>query len=105
MKLLDSPTCDVLMEIWNERDAQDEKWGQQNHANGTGGWFLRRAAEEARTACNFATSEGRLTWRHILEEEVAEVFAESDAGKLRTELLQVAAVAAAWVEAIDRRAA
>ncbi|TIH26025.1 NUDIX hydrolase, partial [Subtercola vilae] len=42
-------------------------------------------------------------WQDILLEEVFEAFAESDTSKLRTELIQVAAVAQQWVEAIDRR--
>jgi hypothetical protein len=41
----------------------------------------------------------------ILREEVYEAFAEEDPAALRTELIQVAAVAATWVDAIDRRAA
>ena len=36
-------------------------------------------------------------------EEVAEAFAEADVRRLRAELVQCAAVAVKWVEAIDRR--
>ncbi|MFI1165600.1 hypothetical protein ACH4UM_18790 [Streptomyces sp. NPDC020801] len=36
-------------------------------------------------------------------EEALEALAEDDPGKLRAELVQVAAVAVAWIEAIDRR--
>jgi hypothetical protein len=50
-------------------------------------------------------AEKTLKWVDILEEEVAEAAAESDPAKLRAELVQVAAVAVAWIEAIDRRAA
>jgi hypothetical protein len=39
----------------------------------------------------------------VLNEEVAEAFAESDPAKLRAELLQVAAVCAAWIYDIDTR--
>jgi hypothetical protein len=56
-------------------------------------------------ACQSAADGGYLDWLHILREEVAEAFAESDPAKLRAELVQVAAVAVNWVEAIDRRAA
>lgn len=41
----------------------------------------------------------------MLLEEVAEAFAESDDARLRAELVQVAAVAQAWIESIDRRSA
>ena len=37
-------------------------------------------------------------------EEVAEAFEEHDPARLRSELVQVAAVAVAWVEKIDRDA-
>jgi len=95
-------TGKVLKEVLVERAAQDFKWGEQNHPDGTSTmWqaeadFMRRECEEA-----FAGGEG--TWKHVLLEEVAEAIAEEDQVKLRTELLQVAAVAVAWVECIDRR--
>jgi hypothetical protein len=91
--------------VEHERQRQQAKWGEQNHPDGTG---LdpdgdRELADLARNACNQAASEGRCTYRLILEEEVCEAFAESDPAKLRAELVQIAAVAVAWVEAIDRR--
>jgi hypothetical protein len=52
--------------------------------------------------CKERAAHGEVTWLDILLEEVAEAFAESDLVKLRTELIQVAAVAVRWVEAIDR---
>ena len=48
---------------------------------------------------------GNGTWRHILTEEVWEAFAEKDSARLRAELVQVAAAAVNWIEAIDRRQA
>ena len=46
---------------------------------------------------------GSLAWDGILLEEVYEAFAEEDPIKLRSELVQVAAVAVQWIAAIDRR--
>jgi hypothetical protein len=43
-----------------------------------------------------------VTWAHILTEEFYEALAEADPEKLREELVQVAAVAVAWVECLDR---
>jgi hypothetical protein len=57
----------------------------------------------ARNSNDRAVREGTLTWTHILEEEVCEALAETDQERLREELVQVAAVACAWVECIDRR--
>ncbi len=96
-------TLDVLEEVYAERERQQAKWGEQNHPDGTGSLHHKHAATEARRACNQAADEGYITYAHILDEEVQEAFAESDSDKLREELVQVAAVAVAWVEAIDRR--
>lgn len=107
----------VLGEVYAERFQQEAKWGQQNHADGTDvnwvdhirpgfGWEgppARHAANMARAACKRAARDGKDTWLWILLEEVAEAFAESDPAALRAELVQVAAVAVAWAQAIDRR--
>ncbi|GGO64207.1 NUDIX hydrolase [Nonomuraea cavernae] len=61
------------------------------------------AADQAKRAVAEAVAAGRLTWRHILHEEVLEAFAEDEAARLREELIQVAAVAVKWAQALDRR--
>jgi hypothetical protein len=93
----------VVREVRYERFEQGAKWGQQDHPDGTGLWVHQAASRAAREECDFAFQAGRGSWRLILAEEVAEAFAETDPAALRTELLQVAAVAVAWVEALDRR--
>lgn len=110
----------VLIEVADERRAQDEKWGERNHPNGTGpdldiiddiGYFpgedgnagLAECAKDRTDALSHVP--GRVTWAHILTEEWAEAMAEDDPALLREELIQVAAVATQWVEAIDRAAA
>lgn len=60
------------------------------------------AAEAARQECDHADAYGRCTWGHILNEEACEALGESNAKGLRAELVQVAAVATAMIEAIDR---
>ena len=77
----------ILEDIAKERNRQDEKWGEQNHDD--------------------------MTWVTILGEEFGEVchealvykFAEIEDAeeRLRAELIQVAAVAVAHIECIDRR--
>jgi hypothetical protein len=99
-------TQQVLEEVLHERLKQNEKWGEQSHPDGTGGALAFEVAEITRRDCEFAFSDVTTdvgTWRHILDEEVAEAFAETEPDKLRAELVQVAAVAAAWIESIDRR--
>lgn len=104
----------VLEEVAAERAVQDARWGEQNHPDGTGPdirlhdggrWNSRYIADLYRSWCNSAAARGKLTWKDILTEEVFEAFAEDDPARLRAELLQVAAVAAAWAQAIDRRQA
>lgn len=88
-----------------ERQAQLAKWGEQQHPDGTGQYPETIDADVARMACQSAAEGGYLDWLHILREEVAEAFAESDPAKLRAELVQVAAVCAAWIADIDARPA
>lgn len=94
----------ALADIADERERQDDTWGEQNHEDGTGGKYDVILRDAARNACQREAEAGHPTWRSILFEEVAEAFAETDPAKLRAELVQVAAVAAAWIEAMDRRA-
>jgi hypothetical protein len=99
------PDAHVLAEIQAERQRQDAKWGEQNHPDGTGNKSQQDYADQARKWCEAAFGSGYGTWADVLAEEVAEVNAERDPARLRAELVQVAAVAAAWIAAIDRRAA
>ncbi|MFI8531766.1 hypothetical protein ACIGMX_16190 [Streptomyces aquilus] len=86
-----------------ERQRQLAKFGDQHHPDGTGQYPETIDADVARMACECAAEGGYLDWMHILREEVAEAFAESDPVKLRAELVQVAAVCAAWIADIDSR--
>lgn len=106
----------ILHEIADERIRQDDKWGEQNHPDGTGttwiedlmpfAWREDRAAHIALLAkaqCQREARTGRSTWRGIALEEIAEAFAETDPELLRAELVQAAAVLVNWIGAIDRR--
>ena len=107
-------TENVLREVTAERLAQDSKWGEQNHLvlDPTGieqsKNFLCYAhriptEEDARFQCEIAFKHGVGTWLHILIEEMSEVAScGSDKEALRKELIQVAAVAVAAVESLDR---
>lgn len=100
----------VLAEVAAERHRQDAKWGQQNHPDLSSdsdlGLAVRTYAAEADDWKDVNAERvyaDALSWDGILLEEVFEALAESNPAKLRAELVQVAAVAAAWIEAIDRR--
>lgn len=107
----------ILEEVAVERARQDDKWGEQNHPNGTGsdrtvlhslGAFQQDVnldlAELAKQRVDLLARSGACTYEAILTEEWAEAIACDNPAELRAELIQVAAVAVAWVEAIDRRA-
>lgn len=101
-------TVGVLQEVQQERERQNIKWGIQNHPDGTcagpnGAITAKQHADAARSVCDQMAKLGKLTWSHILTEELMEAYAETEAPKLRKELIQVAAVATQWVECIDRR--
>ncbi|GHH30037.1 NUDIX hydrolase [Streptomyces rubradiris] len=97
------PDAPILGEIQAERARQDAKWGEKNHPDGTGNKSQQDRAEAARRWCESAFGSGYGTWADILTEEVAEAEAERVPARLRAELIQVAAVAVAWIGAIDRR--
>lgn len=114
----------VVANVVEERVAQEAKWGQQNHPNGTGGetgiepfgyadaadladWLAKpepdgTVADFMRHRCEVMFSQGSGTYEAILTEEWGEAVSEPDPAKLRAELIQVAAVAIAWAEKIDR---
>lgn len=74
----------VLGEVADERARQDAKWGQQDHEVGI--WLGILGEEFGEVAKEIAESQAR----------------PLDVEHLREELVQTAAVAVAWVEAIDR---
>lgn len=92
----------IVRDLANERMRQDKLWGVQNHPNGTGMVGDSDRADSAKHVCQVMFRNDMGSWRDILHEEVQEAFAEHDPELLRTELIQVAAVALAWVENIDR---
>lgn len=81
---------EVLDEVQRERVKQDRKWGQQNHVGAH--WLailMEEVGEAAQCVCKAdipPVSHDTSVWRQ----------------GLRDELIQVAAVAVAWIEAHDR---
>lgn len=104
--ILREPAHAVLDEIAAERARQDAKWGQQNHPDGTAAdEFNLMLVQQWKDLVDKNATEGESNWNNILFEEAYEAAAETDPAKLRAELVQIAAVAVAWIECIDRRAA
>lgn len=119
----------ILIEVQDECVKQLEKWGVQSHRDicHRGGLGLATAdpvREYGPLAAKWKHANGQrfkagsddpryahmadgpyLAWDGILLEEVFKALEQiGNDAKLREELVQVAAVAASWIEAIDRRA-
>lgn len=100
---------EIVAEVQAEQYRQHAKWGPQSFPNGTGpdGILMGRPfAQYEQVIKNFVdrlAGEGESHWIGILLEEVFEAAAEENPAKLRAELIQVMAVAQAWVEDIDRK--
>jgi hypothetical protein len=117
-------------EIDAERQRQLAKWGEQHHPDVdardipdvTHPYYASRADiwrqvnEERSTPSTSGrckahcvagpdTPHTHTAWDGILLEEVYEALAEADPARLRAELIQVAAVCAAWIADIDSRGA
>ena len=93
----------IFDEIARERERQTELHpGTDDAPDGTGGSGRRTWETIARNACDRAAREGRCSFAHVLDEEASEVLAEEDPVKLRSELVQLAAVCVKWVEKLDR---
>lgn len=106
-------TENVLMDVEEERSRQFHRYGtNEDLEDGTGGdwlWPVSMAPAdvlEKMFRTDYEKHEarhGRPTWMHLVREEVAEAFQETDRTRLREELIQVAALCVSWVEKIDTR--
>jgi hypothetical protein len=108
----------VLNDVAAERGRQVRRYGDNDDLeDGTGPnvrWLGRYCLTESDPAKQIELSvrsdyeehereNGKPTWMHLVREEVAEAFAESDPTRLRAELIQVAALAVSWIEKLDAR--
>lgn len=94
----------IARDLAEERERQERKWGPQHHPDGTLDVPSRRQARDIqRDAVDAAAVHGEESWYGILLEEVFEAGAEENPQALRKELVQVMAVAGAWIEDIDSR--
>lgn len=97
-------------EITRERLRQLETFGDQRHPDldpqsytATDRESYALEAQRWQRLNALRARDGRTAWDGILLEEVYEALGEDDPAKLRTELVQTAAVIAAWISDLDRR--
>ncbi|MCU0688033.1 MAG: hypothetical protein MUF34_38280 [Polyangiaceae bacterium] len=106
----------VLDEVAAERARQEAKWGQCDYpsvgpefeGNRTGqacAHYGLPPEQIAKRRTDEADQRGAVTFAHVAVEELAEALSAPDEGARREELVQLAAVAVKWIEAIDRRRA
>ena len=96
---------ELLQLVANEREAQVAEFGQQDHRSLYSENALRefqRKADHYHQVNDARVAEGSLSWDGILLEEVYEALSETDPVLRIEELVQVAAVALAEIEAIQR---
>jgi len=105
----------VLEEVKEHRAEQFARYGTNDDLeDGTGPfseWTSPLTAYDARTIEDqfrrgyerHERATGAPTWMHLVREEVAEAFQEAATGRLRAELLQVAALCVSWIETLDGR--
>jgi hypothetical protein len=104
----------VLDLVLAERREQEARYGVANevHLDGTNPetrWLLPYtfdAATEIQKALRtdyeeFEEENWAPTWLHLVREEIAEAFQETDPTRLAAELVQVAALCVSWVERLD----
>jgi hypothetical protein len=98
-------TMTVLGDVLEERERQDDQWGEQNHPS----FGVNSANRNAKMLADMwkGINAGRvkhdtLTFDGIAFEEIYEAMAEPDGPELYAELIQAAAVFACWAEKLRR---
>jgi len=107
-----SVTDQMLLAVRARRASQDEAEGYvRDYADGVSGTRFhgpdattdKQHALEAQRAHDAALRAARLSWRHKLELACAELYVESNPKKLRSRIIEAAAVAVSWGEGLEVR--
>lgn len=94
----------ILDDVNAERIRQDQKWGPLSYQVGSNAREFEMPSESrAQSLCDQAHKDGKLTWGHILVEELAEVLDSFSEEEREKELIQLAAVAVWAVEDLRRK--
>lgn len=108
-------TIEVLERVFQERTRQVSTYGHNTDLeDGTGPetrWALPASSNSARDLEqmfrqdyeDYEEETGKPTWVHLVREEIAEAFQETDPALLAAELTQVAALCVSWVEKLETR--
>jgi|SRR5579859_5199996 len=91
----------VMEEIVDERFRQDAKWGEQNYKGGNGLASHLGLAGVYKTLNDLPSIQK--TWKDVFLGEMHEALGATSDEELRQQLVQLAALAVAWIQAIDRK--
>lgn len=97
-------TASIATEAVEEIQAQMRKWGidRVHPGVGPGDYVVVNVARMLERVSRVSQDVTETTWANILGEEVGEAIRAEGEEARRAELVQVAAVALAWIDAIDR---
>lgn len=93
----------ILGDVWAERVRQIEKFGEQHREDGADPMTYGPIAARSRENFQNAEANGGATWHRALNGPFFESVSETDPAMLRASLVELAAVACAWIEDIDSR--
>jgi len=96
----------IFNEIRKERVRQDKKFGLQDHPminKDIKKEKLEEDLKKIRFENDFSRPSKGNCWYYIFAEEILEAFSETEPEKQREEMIQVAAVAVAIIECLDRK--
>ena len=95
----------VLDEVAAERERHREIYGaSEDWPDGTSEGY-RTLRDWSEKVTEELADHGELTWTRVLLMDTYAALFHTDPARLRPALVRVAAVALAWIEALDRRAA
>lgn len=99
----DCRTVTVLGDVQAERSRQIAKWGVQHRKDGSDPGTYRAIAARSRENFQNAEAAGSATWHQAVNGPFYESVSKTDPVALRAALVELAAVACAWIEDIDSR--
>jgi hypothetical protein len=94
----------VLTDVLQERFADHARFAEQVYEDGTDLFYATRALGADKAIAQHREQE-TLTWLGLLDQAVAHAACETDPWHLRAELLGVASLVVAWLEALEGREA
>lgn len=95
----------VLADVRAERMRQITKFGEQHRKDGADPMTYGPIAARSRENFQNAEANGGATWHRALNGPFFESVSETDPAALRASLVELAAVACAWIEDLDSRVA